>query len=199
MDCHHSEAVLLCGAVQNCDSEPKIHLAREEKGGRKKDRDTRDEEARRMVMVEGCRAIVEGAVWRSVLRCALLCPLLCIIPSMNISLITAEKAKWSRGEERRGRVSHCSVYSHRAFPPPLDIPMPHISMSPALQASTSLLFLSLCTPFSYHAKFFSALFFSSLSALPVSNITFTYVTMSFILSPSLSHNPLFPPLLTLDG
>ena len=34
--CHHSLAVLQCGAVQNCHSEPKIHLAREDKGGRRK-------------------------------------------------------------------------------------------------------------------------------------------------------------------
>lgn len=38
-------------------------------------------------------------MWCSVLRHALLCPLLCIIPSMNISLITAEKAEWSRVED----------------------------------------------------------------------------------------------------
>lgn len=98
MDCHHSGAVLLCGAVQNCDSEPKIHLQGRKREG-ERDGDTRDEEARRIVMVEGCGAMVEGVVWRSALRCALLCPLLCIIPSMNISLITAEKAKWSRVED----------------------------------------------------------------------------------------------------
>lgn len=133
--CHHSLAVLLCGAVQNCDSEPKIHLAREEKGGRRKDGDTRDEEARRMAMVEGCRAAVEGVVC-SVVQCTLLCPLLCIIPSMNISLITAEKAKWSRVED----ACHTAPSAHIThFPPPLDIAMPHISMSPALQASASLL------------------------------------------------------------
>lgn len=39
--CHHSMAVLQCGAVQNCHSEPKIHLAREDKGGRRKDGDMR--------------------------------------------------------------------------------------------------------------------------------------------------------------
>ncbi len=39
--CHHSLAVLECGAVQNCHSEPKIHLAREDKGGRRKDGDMR--------------------------------------------------------------------------------------------------------------------------------------------------------------
>ena len=43
----------------------------------------------------------------------------------------------SQVEPSRGRVSHCSICSHHAFPPPLDIPMPHISTSPA---STSLFF-----------------------------------------------------------
>lgn len=90
--CHHSLAVLLCGAVQNCDSEPKIHLAREEKGGRRKDGDTRDEEARENG--DGGRMQSSGGGC-SVAQCTLLCPLLCIIPSMNISLITVEKAKWS--------------------------------------------------------------------------------------------------------
>lgn len=46
-----------------------------------------------MGMVEGCREVEEGVVLRSVLYCALLSPLLGIIWSMNISLITAEKAK----------------------------------------------------------------------------------------------------------
>lgn len=86
----------------------------------------------------------------------------------------------SQVEPSRGRVSHCSVCSHHAFPPPLDIPMPHISMSPALQASTSLLFshsAHLSTPmlsFSQH----SSLPLSQL--LPMSNFTFTCVTMSFV-------------------
>lgn len=31
----------VCGAMQNCQSEPKIHLAREDKGGRRKDGDMR--------------------------------------------------------------------------------------------------------------------------------------------------------------
>lgn len=44
----------------------------------------------------------------------------------------------SEVEPSRGRVSHCSVCSHHAFPSPHDIAMPHISMSAALQASTSL-------------------------------------------------------------
>lgn len=53
--CHRSLAVLPCGAVQNCHSEPKIHLARKDKGGRRKDGDMRklhrsneEEDCRRM-------------------------------------------------------------------------------------------------------------------------------------------------------
>lgn len=100
-------------------------------------------------IVEGCRAGVESVVLRSVLYCALL---LGIIRSMNISLITAEKA-----EPSGGRVSHCSVCSHHA-PPPHYIAMPHSSMSPAFHISLSLpfpspppsltlLILSLCCSF----------------------------------------------------
>lgn len=75
------------------------------------------------------------------------------------------QSRESQVEPSRGRVSHCSVCSHHAFPPPLDIPMPHISMSPALQASTSLLF-SHSAHLSPPMLFFSTLFFSSLSAPP---------------------------------
>lgn len=69
----------------------------------------------------------------------------------------------SEVEPSRGRVSHCSVCSHHAFPSPHDIAMPHISMSAALQASTSL-------PLSLHTFplpcRFSAVSLSSLSTLP---------------------------------
>lgn len=93
----------VCGAMQNCHSEPKIHLAREDKGERGKDGDMRKGKKTSMRMrigiVEGCRDGVEGVVLRSVLYCAFLSPLLGIIRSMNISLITAEKAEWSRVED----------------------------------------------------------------------------------------------------
>lgn len=62
--CHHSLAVLQCGAVQNCHSEPKIHLARKDKGGRRKDGDMRKGKRERMRkrIVEGCRDGVESVV-----------------------------------------------------------------------------------------------------------------------------------------
>lgn len=78
-------------------------------------------------IVEGCRDGVESVVLRSVLYCALLLsPLLGIIRSMNISLITAEKA------ERRTRVTLLRLLTS---PPPIDIATPHSSMSPALHVS----------------------------------------------------------------
>lgn len=95
----------------------------------------------------------------------------------------------SEVEPSRGRVSHCSVCSHHAFPSPLDITMPHSSMSPALQASTA-------PPFSHSAHLFPQHCpFPPSQLCPVSNITFTYVTVSFLLFPSLHHNPSLPPSL----
>lgn len=49
-------AVLQCGAVQNCHSEPKIHLEREDKGGRRKDGDMRQGKER--------RSEDKGRLWR---------------------------------------------------------------------------------------------------------------------------------------
>lgn len=98
----------------------------------------------------------------------------------------------SEVEPSRGRVSHCSVCSHHAFPSPLDITMPHISMSPALQASTSL-------PFSHSAHLFppklsfSTLSFSSLSTLPCLKYYFylCHNVISFV--PFIASQPPLPP------
>lgn len=123
--------------------------------------DTRDEEARRMVMVEGCRATVEGVVWRSVLRCALLCPLLCIIPSMNISLITAEKAKWSRVEDAcHTALSAHITHSHLPLTSPCHI-SPCLQLSRHQHPSLSLTLHTFPLPCR-----FSAVSLSSLSTLP---------------------------------
>lgn len=142
-------------------------------------------------MVEGCRAIVEGAVWRSVRSCALLCPLLCIIPSMNISLITAEKAEWSRVED----ACHTAPSAHIThFHLPLTAPR-HIS--PCLQLSRHQhpsLSLTLHT-FSLPCSISQHCPFPPSQLCPVSNITFAYVTESFLLFPSVQQPPppLYPP------
>lgn len=62
--CHHCLTVLQCGAVRNCHSEPKLHLEREGRGGRKKDADMRKGkgEGMRKGIVEGCRDGVESVV-----------------------------------------------------------------------------------------------------------------------------------------
>lgn len=67
--CHRSSAVLQRGAVQNCHSEPKIHLAREDEGGRRKDGDMRKGtgEQMREGNVEGCRDGVESIAYCTVL------------------------------------------------------------------------------------------------------------------------------------
>lgn len=103
----------LCYSVEPCTTATlsQKYIWQERTGrGRRKDGDMRKEKRERMGkgIVEGCRAGVESVVLRSVLYCALL---LGIIRSMNISLITAEKA-----EPSGGRVSHCSVCSHHAPP-----------------------------------------------------------------------------------
>lgn len=106
----------------------------------------------------------------------------------------------SQVELSGGRVSHRSVCSHHAFPPPLDIPMPRISLSPALQASTSPPFLSLCTPFHSHAKFFSTLVFTSLSAPP--HLKFYFYLCHNVICPlhcRTTPSPAPPALLPLDG
>lgn len=181
----------LCYCVEPCRtvtlSQKYIWQERRREGEGKTD--TGDEEARRMVMVEGCRAIVEDAVWRSVRRCALLCPLLCIIPSMNISLITAEKAKWSRVEDACHTAPSAHItHSHLPLTSPCHIsPCLQLSRHQHPSLSLTLHTFSLQSSASQHCPFPPS------QLCPVSNITFTYVTMSFLLFPSLHHNPLYPP------
>lgn len=157
--------------------------------------DTRDEEARRMVMVEGCRATVEGVVWRSVLRCALLCPLLCIIPSMNISLITAEKAKWSRVEDAcHTALSAHITHSHLPLTSPCHI-SPCLQLSRHQHPSLSLTLHTFPLPCR-----FSAVPLSSLSTLPPSQILLLLMSQCHLFCSLHCITTPFPPHLpTLDG
>lgn len=209
--CHHSLAVLQCGAVQNCHSEPKIHLAGEDKGGRRKDGDMRKGKRERMRkgIVEGCRDGAESVVLRSVLYCALLSPLLGIIRSMNISLITAEKAERSRVEDACHTAPSARITGRHQPPPPPppDIATPHSSMSPALHISPSLPFpsplsLTLLTLFLSCSFFLPHL--CSLSqplhpALSSSYLLLVCVTVSFVSFPSLRLPPSLPLFSSCSG
>ena len=202
--CHHSVAVLQCEAVQNCHSEPKIHLAWEDKGGRKKDGDMR--RGKRTIEEEGCGGMqrwLESVVMQSVLYCALLSPLLGIILSMNISLITAEKAERSWVEDACHTAP--SAPSHHPPTPPLPC-----HTAPCLQLSTypqcSLFphpFFQLFSPypspalFSYpHLCSISPPFHLTLSPSFVLHVC---VTVSFVSFPSLHLRPSLPSFSACTG
>lgn len=147
----------------------------------------------RIGLVEGCGDGAQGVALCSVLYCSPFSPLLGIIRSMNISLITAEKAEWSRVED----ACHTAL-SARITPPPMTLAC---HTAPCLQPST------------YHHVSPSPcpVLTSPLSSLPLVPHLFTlrglkyyfcllvHITVSFVSLPPL-HPPVPPPcLLALDG
>ncbi len=141
---------------------------------------------------------------RSVLHCALPSPLLGIIRSMNISLITAEKAEQSQVED----ACHTAP-SARITPPTPDIAKPHSSITPALHVSSTL---PIPLPFSHTLCTFSlsqSFFFPQL-LLFLYRLAPPCLHHFFCLSVSLCHWFLFflylhappsspPSLFSLDG
>lgn len=168
----------VCGAMQNCHSEPKIHLAREDKGERGKDGDMRKGKKNEHENENrDCGGMQRWSGGCSFAQCTVLCfP----FPSSRHHPEHEHFFNHSRKsgvEPSGGRVSHCSVCSHHAHPP-RDIAMPHSSMSPALHPSPSLPFPSLLSltlltlPLSCLVFLSSPLFsFPTSSRRPASNIT----------------------------
>lgn len=131
--CHHSLAVLQCGAVQICHSEPKIHLARGQ--GREKEKmeirgRERENECERGLWRDA--ETVESVVLRTVLYCAFL-PSSWDHPEHEhfFNHSRESRAEW------RTRVTLLRLLTHAPPSLSLDIATPHSSMSPALHMSPS--------------------------------------------------------------
>lgn len=180
--CQHS-LVCACGAVHNCHSEPKIHLAREDKGGRGRDGDVGEKEKGEHEDESRDGGGMQGRIGgRSVAQCTVPhSPFLSTLHHPEHEHFFNHSRK-SGVELSGGRVSHCSVCSHHTpSPPPSPRPATHpssrhchatqlhLSCSPRITIPGSVLRSSHRSP----AQF---LFFSSL----------TFILFPFLLIPPLS-------------